>query len=206
MDAFHPYGRVGRLRAKPLEKFDRTDHFLRAVTAEREGLLTVKVRTGRLLPSETASGTETGSSANMYSCATSALATSGILCCVEQFAARCVRNSVTCAPALPQLGWEEAELVEKAMRKLSDYYKSDSVSIVSQVTWTCCWRLQCQHSVHVCQWHMHSDQIADPLHQTAHCRHTMDHDMCIGLCARHPSTAAPRRRGMRSGSWCWRRR
>jgi hypothetical protein len=41
---------------------------------------------------------------------------------------------VTCAPALPQLGWEEAELVEKAMRKLSDYYKSDSVSIVSQVT------------------------------------------------------------------------
>lgn len=33
-----------------------------------------------------------------------------------------------------QLGWEEAELVEKAMRKLSDYYKSDSVSIVSQVT------------------------------------------------------------------------
>jgi hypothetical protein len=41
---------------------------------------------------------------------------------------------VTRAPALLQLGWEEAELVEKAMRKLSDYYKSDSVSIVSQVT------------------------------------------------------------------------
>jgi hypothetical protein len=50
VDAFHPYGRVGRLRAKPLEKFDRTDHFLRAVTAEREGLLTVKVRTSRMQP------------------------------------------------------------------------------------------------------------------------------------------------------------
>jgi hypothetical protein len=43
VDAFHPYGRVARLRKKPLEKFDRTDHFLRAVTAEREGLLTIQV-------------------------------------------------------------------------------------------------------------------------------------------------------------------
>ena len=49
MDAFHPYGRVARLRKKPLEKLDRTDHFLRAVTAEREGLLTVQVCKGLYL-------------------------------------------------------------------------------------------------------------------------------------------------------------
>lgn len=43
VDAFHPYGRVARLRSKPLEKLEYTDHFLRAVLAEREGLLTIQV-------------------------------------------------------------------------------------------------------------------------------------------------------------------
>lgn len=44
VDAFHPYGRVGRLAGKPVELLERTDDFLRAVLAEREGLLTIKVR------------------------------------------------------------------------------------------------------------------------------------------------------------------
>lgn len=35
--------------------------------------------------------------------------------------------------ALLQLGWREADLVETVLRKLTDYYKSDSVSTVSQV-------------------------------------------------------------------------
>lgn len=45
VDAFHAYGRVGRLREKPVELLERTDDFLRALLAEREGLLTVKART-----------------------------------------------------------------------------------------------------------------------------------------------------------------
>ncbi len=44
VDAFHAYGRVGRLREKPVELLERTDDFLRALLAEREGLLTVKAR------------------------------------------------------------------------------------------------------------------------------------------------------------------
>ncbi len=51
VDAFHKYGRVARLRDKPVDVLDGTDHFLRALLAEREGLIKVTVRPPRVYPS-----------------------------------------------------------------------------------------------------------------------------------------------------------
>ena len=76
----------------------------------------------------------TGSSATLCSCATNACQPPPAVAVLGDVQHIMCIQPVKCAAAPLQLGWEEAELVEKAMRKLSDYYKSDSVSIVSQVT------------------------------------------------------------------------
>ncbi|CAL8470742.1 g10284 [Coccomyxa elongata] len=43
LDAFHPYGKVKRLRNKPVEAFDGDDDFLRILQAEKEKFITVKI-------------------------------------------------------------------------------------------------------------------------------------------------------------------
>ncbi|BDA45673.1 Transcription elongation factor SPT6 [Coccomyxa sp. Obi] len=43
LDAFHPYGKVKRLRRKPVNEFDGDDDFLRILQAEKENLITVKI-------------------------------------------------------------------------------------------------------------------------------------------------------------------
>lgn len=49
LDAFHPYGRVKRLRAKPVEEFDGKEDFLRILQAEKENLLKVNIEVVSLL-------------------------------------------------------------------------------------------------------------------------------------------------------------
>ena len=39
INPFHPLGPVKRLAAKPLRQFEGTDHFIRLLQAEKEGLV-----------------------------------------------------------------------------------------------------------------------------------------------------------------------
>lgn len=43
LDAFHPFGRVKRLRWKPAHMFEGDDSWLRVAQAEKEGLITVRI-------------------------------------------------------------------------------------------------------------------------------------------------------------------
>ena len=43
LDAFHPFGRVKRLRDKPAHLFEGDDSWLRVAQAEKEGLITVRI-------------------------------------------------------------------------------------------------------------------------------------------------------------------
>ena len=44
LDAFHPYGRVKRLRNRPVHAFEGDDLWLRVAAAEKESLISVRIQ------------------------------------------------------------------------------------------------------------------------------------------------------------------